>query len=159
MSGFVVPSVVPATPPAAEPVIANDGWFPDIDPARLRSERRIRDQVTAERLSAALLGAIVTVGNQLSAWAAAQAAAGHAALADVPAPALGGESRLVLLYRRAVGAYAHAELVERYRDTDVTGAGQRQIDELEPSIGELKRDGVHAIRDMLGAPRTCVELI
>jgi hypothetical protein len=159
VSGFSFPPVVPTTASAAEPLIVNDGWFPDVDLARLRRERRIREAVTADRLRAAVLAAMVTVGNQLASWADEHRAAGVAGLADVPAPKLDTESKLLFLYRRAVGAYAHAELVERYRDTDVTGAGQRQVDELEPSVGELKRDGVHAIRDMLGATRTCVELI
>ena len=106
MSGLVVKTaVVPNSPVVAEPVVANDGWFPDIDPARLRVEHRIRDNITAERLRGAIIGAIVTVGNQLAVWQVASAVTTPSKLADVPAPKIDGTSRNVLLYLRAIGAY------------------------------------------------------
>jgi hypothetical protein len=85
-------------------------------------------------------------------------------LADVRFPdgsvsLIDGTSTLVLLYRRAVFTAAKAEVVERYRDVDITGAGQRKVEDLEPSVGELRRDSLHAIRDILGVGRTAVELI
>jgi hypothetical protein len=162
MSGFVTdctPSIVPPATPSAEPPVTSDGWFPPIDPAEIRKSCRIRDSVTPERLRKAIVGAIITVGNQLAIWQARQLADGHADLAAVPSGEIDGYSRLLQLYHRAVAAAVKAELVEGYRDTDLTGAGQRQVDELEPSIGELRRDMIHAVRDMLGVGRTCVELI
>lgn len=160
MSGLVVKTaVVPNTPVVVEAVIANDGWFPDIDPAKLRAEYRIRDNVTAERLRGAIIGAIVTVGNQVAVWQAARMALTPTGLADVPAPKIDGISRNVLLYGRAIGAYAKAELVESTRDIDTTTAGQREADQLEPFVVELRRDALHAIRDMLGRPRLRAELI
>ncbi|WP_267382619.1 MULTISPECIES: head completion/stabilization protein [unclassified Sphingomonas] len=164
MSGFVIPNLpADTTPtdsaPAVEPPIVNDGWFPDIVPADLRKQVRVRDTVTIERLRAAVLFAIISVGNQLVVWQAARAAEGRTRLADVPAPQIDGESRLTILYRTAVYAEAKARLVESYRDTDLTGAGQRKVDDLDPSISELRRDAIHAVRDILGRTRTSVELI
>ena len=100
-----------------------------------------------------------TIGNQLAVWQAAHILAGIADLAAVPSHKLGDTSRLVLLYTRAIGAYAKAELVEAYRDTDLTGQGQHDAEAVEPSIVELRRDAIHAIRDMLGRPRLRAELI
>jgi len=158
MSGFSFPSVATdATAPEAP--IQNDGWFPDVDPQQLRKERRIRDSVTPERLRNAIIGAIITVGNQLADWQAGKIAVAPLALDDVPSTKIDGISRLVLLYHRAIGAYAKAELVEAYRDVDTTTAGQRQAEELEPSIVELRRDALHAIRDILGRSRVRSELI
>lgn len=160
MSSLVVKSsVVPGTPPITEAVVVNDGWFPNVDPVQLRAEHRIRDSVTPERLRAAIIGAIVTVGNQLTDWQARQMAAAHASLAAVPATKIDGTSRFMLLYVRAIGAYVKAELVEKYRDTDTTTAGQRDVEDLEPSIGEMRRDAIHAIRDILGRGRVDIELI
>ncbi len=160
MSGFVcTPSVIPPETTGVEPTITNDGWFPDVVPAEFRAQMRIRESVTPTRLREAVLGAMIDVGNNLRNWRAAREAAGAATLAAVPSPQLGGESRLVILYRRAIGATAKADLVERYRDTDLTGAGQRQVGELDQSIDELRRDAIHAVRDMLGVTRTYVELI
>ncbi|SDA21517.1 head completion/stabilization protein [Sphingomonas sp. NFR15] len=160
MSGFnCTPSIVPPASTVIEAPIANDGWFPDIDLASLREAMRLRDSVTPARLRTSALDAIITVGNQLVAWQARQVAAGYASLGAVPAPILDGKSRLVLLYARAIGAYTKAELVERYRDVDQTAAGQRSVGELDSSIEELRRDGLHAVRDMLGTTRVFVELI
>ena len=160
MSGFgCSPSLTPAPVVSSVVLIPNDGWFPDIDATALRAARRIRDVVTPERLALAVTGAIITVGNQLAAWQVAHLLAGHANLVAVPSPKLGETSRLVLLYTRAIGAYAKAELVETYRDTDLTAQGQRDADAVEPSIVDLRRDGIHAVRDMLGRARVRAELI
>lgn len=137
-------------------VIANDGWFPDVDPAHFRDQLRVRDSVTPARAREALIGAIIHVADELANW---RAATGAASLATVPAPTVGGESRLVHLYRRAIYCTAKAELVERYRDTDMSQSGQRKAEDLDPAIGELRRDALHAIRDMLKVGRTTVELI
>jgi hypothetical protein len=160
MSGFgCAPSIVPPPVASTEAPIVNDGWFPNIDAIALRAEYRIREVVTHDRLKRAIVGAMITVGNQLAAWQAAHMLAGYTDLAAVPATQLRDTSRLVLLYTRAIGAYAKAELVETYRDTDLTAQGQRDADAVEPSIIELRRDGIHAVRDMLGRPRLRAELI
>jgi hypothetical protein len=65
----------------------------------------------------------MTVELDLRAYAAAQIAAGHATLAAVPAPQLDGQSVQILRYARAVALHAKAELIERYRDYDLTPAG------------------------------------
>ncbi|RDE04697.1 head completion/stabilization protein [Sphingomonas aracearum] len=156
MSGF---SVVNAAPARAEATIANGDWYPDIDPVRFRAEQRVLDAVTPERARQALVAGIISVNRDLQGWAAGWRSSGRAALADVPADEIDGESVLLQLYRRAVFTVAKAELVERYRDMDITGAGQRNADALDPSVGELRRDSLHAIRDMLGVGRTTVELI
>ncbi|GAB5872320.1 hypothetical protein JMUB7532_27700 [Staphylococcus aureus] len=46
-----------------------------------------------------------------------------------------------------------------HRDVDQTAAGQRNVGELDNSIEELRRDGLHAVRDMLATTRMFVELI
>ncbi|MFN3944591.1 MAG: head completion/stabilization protein [Allosphingosinicella sp.] len=161
MSSIVIPPPVLVAPVPAEggEQIEFDGFFPPVDPALVRAEQRIDDNVTAGRLRAAIVAAMLTIDNDVRAWRARHQAAGHATLADVPAPVIAGESRNVLLYRRAIGCLAKAEIIERYRDFDQTGAGQRDVAELSSAIGELRRDGRHAIRDLLGKPRTMVELI
>lgn len=147
-------------PGASEAPIVNDGFFPDIDPAAVREAARIPSiSITPARLRAAIIGAIMTVEIDLRRYAAAQIAAGHATLADVPAPQLDGKSVQVLRYTRAVALYAKAELIERHRDFDTTAAGGSQADELTPSIGELRRDAQHAVRDITGRGRTVVDLI
>jgi hypothetical protein len=146
-------------PPAEENTVINDGFFPDIEPAAVREAARIPTSITPARLRAAILGAMMTAEIDLRAFAAASVAAGHAELAAVPAPQLDGKSVQLIRYTRAIALYAKAELIERHRDFDTTAAGGNQADELSASIGDLRRDALHAIRDMLGRSRTLVDLI
>ncbi len=155
----IIATVLPDVDTPAPALIRNDGFFPDIDPVMFREQHRIRDAVTSARAREALIAGILTVGGDLAAWAAGHRAAGILRLDDVPALTIDGISTLVLLYRRAVFTAAKAEVVERYRDIDLTGAGQRKAEDLDPSVVELRRDSLHAIRDMLAVTRTCVELI
>lgn len=145
--------------PEEEPPITNDGFFPDIDPRDIRAAQRVPSSITAARLRAAILGAMMTARIDLAAFASAAQAGGHSRLADMPAATLDGFSVLVLAYNRAIGLYAKAELIERHRDFDLTSAGASQASELEGSIGELRRDAQHALRDLKGINRTTVDLI
>lgn len=160
MSFVAIPPAADADqPPVPEATIVNDGFFPDIEPGAVREAARIPTSITPARLRAAILGAIMTVRADLDVYATVQQAAGHATLADVPAPGLDGESVQLIRYHRAVALYAKAELIERHRDFDTTSAGGSQADELTPSIGDLRRDALHAVRDILGKSRTTVDLI
>ena len=123
MSFVALPASSVDQPPAEETLVTNDGFFPDIDPAAVRDAARITGSITPARLRAAILSAIMTVEIDLRAFAASSIAAGHATLADIPAPQLDGQSVQLLRYQRAVALYAKAELIARHPDFDTTGAG------------------------------------
>ncbi|RXD02497.1 head completion/stabilization protein [Sphingomonas sp. UV9] len=163
MTGLIA-TVLPDEDTLPPAIIVNDGFFPDVDPAMFRAQHRIRDAVTTERAREALIAAMLAVYRDLAAWSRGHRAAGLKTLADVrlsdgSISTIDGTNTLVLLYHRAVFTAAKAEVVERYRDVDLTSAGQRKVEDLEPSVTELRRDSIHAIRDMLGVTRTAVELI
>lgn len=161
MNGFPLPIVDNGSDDAApaEARIVNDGFFPDVDSTLFASEMRLRDGITPERRRRALIDAIITVGNQLAGYRIQRMANGSATLADVASVEIDGESRLVQLYRTAVFSEAKAKLTESYRDADITRAGKDQVEDLEPSIGELRRDSIYAVRDILGVGRVDVALI
>ena len=146
-------------PPVEETPVVNDGFFPDIDPASVRDAARIPTSITPTRLRAAIFAAIMTVEIDLRAFAADSIAAGHATLAAVPAPQLDGESVQLVRYQRAVALYAKAELIERHPDFDTTAAGGAEGNDAATAIGSLRRDAMHAVRDILGVTRTTVDLI
>lgn len=146
-------------PPEEETAVINDGFFPDIDPADVRAAARIPTSITPARLRAAILGAIMTVGIDLQAFAATSIAAGHSNLAAVPAPQLDEKSVQLFRYHRAVELYAKAELIERHPDFDTTAAGGAEGNDAATAIGSLRRDAMHAVRDILGQTRTVVDLI
>lgn len=156
---FVAKPQTPAQAPASDTPVKNDGFFPDIDPAAVRAAARITGSVTPDRLRAAILGAILAAEEDLRAWSADRRREGFATLAAVPAPELDGKSAQVIRYHRAIELLTKAEVVERYRDLDTTGAGDRRADAMEPSADDLRADATAAIRQILGRTKTTVELI
>lgn len=146
-------------------VIKNDGFFPDIDLDAMRDTQRLDGTVTAPRLQAEVLEAMLHANDELSAWRALREAEGYTSLADVkcvdgrPVPEVGGKTALELRYTRAVFCWAHANVIERYRNFDATGAGAKLDDATRPGADELRRDAAWAINDIAGVARTTVELI
>jgi len=153
MNGFV------ATAPTGSSSITSGDWYPSIDLAAARAVLRIDGAVSDPRLTECIALSMSAVEDMLDAWQQQQAALGRTTLADVPSKQIAGESRLVLLYRRAVLAYAQAELIEHYRNYDATGAMDRRADALDPTADDCRRNVRYAVRDILGRPRADVELI
>ncbi|MGE8065588.1 head completion/stabilization protein [Pseudomonas sp. NPDC089569] len=154
MSGFIATGSTTNTY-----VITNDGFWPDIDGATLRAAIRLDGSISDARLEVAAVNALIQVNQELRLLKTHHQAEGYATLADVPADLINGESCLVLLYRRAIYCTAAAELSERYRSFDSASEGNRNADELTPSIDEYRRDARFAIRDLLGVGHCTVELI
>lgn len=161
MSFVALPSRCEPIDPTPEPqgLITNDGFFPDLDPEEMRLLANVSTSITPKALRGALVAAIITVGRDLRAWAEAQQAAGYPTLNAVPATRIDGVSVRLQQYRRAVALFAKAELIERQRDFDTTVAGGKDLEELGESIGDLRRDALHAVRDILARSRTIIELI
>ena len=152
-------SLQPTPGTATEPPIENDGWWPNVDPAALRLACRLDGTVTPARLRHAAINAIVNVNTQLAVWKDAQIVAGHLALTEVPAQTVDDVSAKLTLYQRAVYAAVQAELIERYRDIDVTARGDKRAEDMSPRIDDARRDLRWAIADLQGLRRTTVELI
>lgn len=153
--------IIPApTPEATEEDIASNPFWPVIKPSEIREDQRIDNTVTPARLKATLIEAIAATNNALSGWRTTQQVLhSHATLAEVPADEIDGTSILVHRYRRAVGCLAKALLLERYRDFDSTGKGDKKGEHLADPIEDLRRDHHHALADITGLPRCTVELI
>lgn len=151
--------VTAPTAPADEPALTNGSFWPEVEPTKVRASQRIDSTITPDRLKDALIEAMASVNGELAVWRATQEAASHATLAGVPAETIDQISIHVHRYLRAVGCLAKALLVERYRDFDSTGAGNKKADQLEDPIDDLRRDARWAISDIQGLGRTTVELI
>lgn len=152
-----------ANPPAPaatdETPLANDGWFPEIDLAKLRATARLDGTVTPARLRYSAVQAVLSINRELGVYKEAQRALGHETLEAVPAPKIDGVSAQLAHYLRAVYSTVQADLIERYRDFDTTGAGDKAAEKLELRTCDLRRDVRWAISDFLGIGRTTVELI
>ncbi len=157
---FLATNPVPTvTEDPAESPVTNDGWFPDIAPTDLRQCARLDGTVTPARLRHAIINAITSVNRELVAYKTAQLAAGHAGLDAVPSDQVDNTSVKVALYRRAVYDTVRANMAERHRDIDTTGAGDKEADKMDLTIDDLRRDVRWAISDLVGIRRTTVELI
>lgn len=146
-------------PAVTEDDISNYEFWPSINPESCRDAMGIDSAISAKRLRMALINAMTATNIDLRYWVSTQQGIGYATLQDVPAEQIDGESINIQLYRRAVYCAAKAELLERYRDYDSTLSGSQRADELEATIGDVRRDGRAAIRDLIGESRITVELI
>ena len=135
-------------------------FWPDIDINHFRDSQRIGGTLIPDnRIKDAMLGAVMAAESDLGAWRTAQEEDGFGSLADVPSAQIGDDTRLILLWRRAIYAYATADLVETHGDVTATGAGQSAMPELDQRADDHRRNAIHAIRSILGKGRTSVELI
>ena len=156
---------VTANPPAEsqEPMVANDGWFPDMQPQAVRSACHLDGTVTPDRLRPALQNAMLTVNAELQDWVDEQRSRwGYTQLGDVPAIQVGGESAKLLHYRRAVHAALQADLVQTYRGMAAIATGNkldRSSDDLQQTAGDYLRQLRNAIADIRGSARCTVELL
>jgi len=142
---------------SGEAVSAGEFW-PEIALSDLRLAARIAGDITTSRLKHAALEAVSHVTDQLDEWRAGQLQAGYAALADVPAREVNGESAKVYRYRRAVYSIARAFILEGYRDVTTTAKGDKDADALDRQIDDLWRDARWSIADIQARPRVYAEL-
>lgn len=139
--------------------VTNHPWYPNLSLNAFRKAQRVEHVATEDRIEHALQLSVIEVNHRLMPWMAEQKAEGASGLSEVeerPGEPVGAIEKL---YLRAVWSLAKASLVERYRDYDTTRSGAEQADELEDSIGELRRDAAWAINDIMQKPRATVELI
>ena len=142
--------------------IGNDGFFPDINMPEMRDAMRLDSTVTDARLRPALVAAMLTVNAALNRWQQMKVAQGYATLASVPAVSIDDESHYVALYRRAVYSTAKADMFEAYRDYDTTASAltdKKNMEWMDTAPDVQRRNARWAISDILGTPRSTVELI
>lgn len=159
MSAFVATAPSAALPNTPSDTIVNDGWFPSLQLSDIRAIVRLDGTVIDDRLRDAVRFAMLHVNRQLETFQLREQGNGAATLAAVSDRQLDGKNRLNLLYLRAVASWAKADLLERYRSLDSTDSGLRRADDMEPAIGEQRRNASWAMRDIQGLPHSVVELI
>lgn len=147
---------------ASDQTVGNLAFYPAIEVATFRSATRTQDTVTDQRVIQAMRTAIRDTNRELAVWRAEQEAAGHATLADVPGDGDYGDGEPgtpTHRYLTAVYSRAKALLVEWYRDENTTDPGDARATGYASTRDVYLREAIEAVRDLLGEPRTTVELI
>lgn len=158
MPGFTAIAETPAD--TATDAVTGDGWWPDLSLAAFKQAVRLPGSVTDHRARAAMVGGMLSAQSELDGWRAAREAAGATSLDAVePDRQLDGKSRAVILYTRAVHAYAAADLAETHDDISATATGRTRNQERAAGAGDLLRTATLAIRDLLGKRRSKVALL
>jgi hypothetical protein len=147
-----------ATPPTNEGILANDGFWPNVDLATLRASTRLTGNVTTERLRASAIEAMLDVNTQLTTFKAARVGEGWDSAADI-GETVAGSTALVHRYLRAVASTVQADIAEKYRDWDNTRAGDYRGHGESDSADDFRRNARWAVADILGRPRNVVELL
>ncbi len=154
MSAFIA-----AGASTADSNIANDDFFPAVDPNLFRSLMRLDNSVTNPRIRQALIEAMGKTNADLSVWKTNQQDQSYADLSEVPAAQIDAKSIHEHDYQRAVFCLAKAEINERYQDYDSTASGTSRAEEIEATIDDYKRQARFAIRRILGQSQSTIELI
>ena len=150
MAGFISnPPNSQSSPPAPSNDVPGDGFYPALKLADFREAMRIPTQTTELRLREAVAGAIVTTTRDLAAWKAARIAEGKVALEQAKTGDVAGEPDTVFLYRRAVYHFAAADLADTHHDIAASDEGRDRAEQRACSADELRRNGLHAVRDLL----------
>lgn len=134
-------------------------FWPAVSTTAFRTAMRVDGTVIESRVRAALIEASITVIEQLSEWQIEQVTKGATSLDETSTYKVDGVCINRHRWLRAVYCLAAADIAERYRGEDTTGTGNQKADLVESPIGDLRRNAFHAVQDILGKPRTVVELI
>ena len=150
--------VFPAAPTAKQPdklrTVESGAFWPVIDLQQVREAVRIDNTVTPERLHFAAVEAVAYVNGQC---AALETEGGTLAATD--SVTINGQSRAEWRYRRAVSCYTKAALLEHYADYDAAGKTASRADAKHEQAEQSRRDGHHAVADLLGRARIDCELV
>lgn len=150
--------------PHVSNVVEGDGWYPDVSISDFRDSMRLGTVITDVRARDAIIGGMLSADNALAPWRLLHEAIGITSLELVPSLlgkpiVINGEGRTLHLWRRAVYAFAAADLAETHSDISATEAGRDRRETRAASADEHRRNATIAIRDLLGRGRAKVALI
>lgn len=132
--------------------IVVSSFYPVVDLNAMRTAMRIDGTVTSEQLYQTAREAVSHVCRQLADFERQADKHKHAALSQTGEH---NESR----YQTAVYCYTKALLCERYADYDASGKTAARADAKQETAADYRRQGHHAVADILGRRRCDSELI
>ncbi|MDX8255270.1 head completion/stabilization protein [Acinetobacter pittii] len=134
--------------------ISSSDFFPSISLDDIRNFVRIDGAVTDVRLKQVTLEEIIDVNRLLASLVTTASS-----LADLAMTKVDGKPDTEILYFSAVSNGVAAKVNEKYRSYDTSSSGNKNAEELTPTIDESRRNKHWAIKQLLGQSHTTVELI
>jgi len=138
--------------------IENDGWWPNVELADFQKSYVTGADFTEAMCVHHLELAIFWVNEQLEEWRNEQGTE-YVALADVPAPQIGGMSRNVKLYIHAVSCYAKGILLREFATTNRKDAAKHEGIEAPDAEAKFLQYAAETIADIQKRPRIRAVLI
>lgn len=158
MTGFNFNTAAPTNTQTIDKQHIDSGDFwPVIDLDELRRDMRIDTTITPDRLFDTAVNSVAYVNDQLKDIIAIVPLAQHISQTDPRR--INGEPLANIRYRRAVYSYTKALLLEIYNDYDSTGKTAARSDAKQETAEDYRREGHHAIAELLKKPRIDCELI
>lgn len=160
MNGFNFNHAPKPEQDAGQKIIHSGAFWPEINLDHLRQEMRIDNAITSARLYHAAVATVANVNQQLESLREKAEAVGQTTLAQTNTKQqINGESLPVIRYRRAVYTYTKALLLEAYADHDAAGKTASRADAKQEQAVDNRREGHHAVADLLGRQRVDCELV
>jgi hypothetical protein len=143
-----------------ETVIANDGFFPDLSLGDFQKMYGTPADIMQEKAEHLLRLAVIDVNDRLAVEQNIWQAGNHATLAEIPAQQIGGKSRLVIQYQRAVFSLATAMAFRQYATVTRREIGEHKAAESLDTEQMYRAESDRAIRNLRGIDTNItVELI
>lgn len=138
---------------------SSEAFFPDIDTDPIYKLYRLPGELPEELIDDCLIRAIAEVNTRLQSWKEAKELDGHAALADVPAPVVNGESVNLKQYPRAVYCLAKAEILKETITVDRKEVAENTAKTSEETEDKYREFAGKAIRYIMGKRSVGVHVI
>ncbi len=146
-------------PELREGTIENQPFWPDVDIAQFCQDYRVPSELETGTIKAHLSHAMVEINIDLVDYRHQKMDEGYDSLADVPAETMANESRLLMLYRRAVSCRCKAIICRDYPTIDRREPAENQAKSSEDTEVNNLCNADKAIRAFLEFSDITVDLL
>lgn len=145
-----MPAIIKHPQSDSDITVSNNGFFPDLRLDQLKTDYNIDDRSDVEIIERLIQANMITVNDDLQAWACEQMRKGYAYLHHVPAEHYGDKSKLIIYYEQAVFARCKADILRNHANYDLTKKGAEELDKREQNSLWYVSESTSAVRKILG---------
>lgn len=131
---------------APDTTVKNDGWWPDLTLSDFQDLFRFPTEFSSLMVAERIRLGMAWTNRQLRDWRNAQEDAGRGALVLETSEALDEDAILLMYYRRAVFAYAKADLLQNFKTVNRRAEAENEAKEGEDTRRDIYQEAVDAIK-------------